>query len=278
MTVDIISPPQDPSIRWPPGPTQDLVIIYGGWSGHDGPEELAPGTHSGSAQLVQAIQGMSQPPGHQLRILSLQGELVGSSSESRALSFIRQNFHPSSKIIIHGYSAGGVNALHLSQLIQVGLRYYNITSGTFGLSRPMLSQGVAQVRIDLLVTVDIATGPTSALLSRQVPSCVRRNLNFFQTTPSRMRSRGGPNTAADSRSTVIENADLTGQATHDTIDEHVSQRTLEAIQGVLGRRVPHILQVEPAPPVGVARARQPIRPTGGGRGQGISPQSRWEIA
>lgn len=71
------------------------------------------------------------------------------------------------QIIIQGYSYGGVLANHLSKRLNK-----------------------AKLDVNLLVTVDAAAGPESSDVDRTVSSNVKKNLNYYQTTPSLIRSRG----------------------------------------------------------------------------------------
>jgi hypothetical protein len=228
---------------------------------------------------------MRLPPQHSVRILSLQGTLVESGPVEQGLAFIRRGFHPAARIIIYGYSAGGMNAMDLARLIQTQSTYYGLSSGRlypWVVELPRLrdqtsGEALGAVRVDLLVTVDAASGPTSGSVNRSVPQCVRRNLNFYQTTSSRVGSHGGPNQAVDSNATVVQNFDLTGDASHDSMDERTNDRVLDAIQGVLGREVPPLSAQSG---ITVARADRPLstrsarESTGPGSGTGLSPSTR----
>jgi len=228
---------------------------------------------------------MQLPRSHRVRVLSLQGTLFDDQPVEDGLDFIQRGFHPSAKIIIYGYSAGGANAMDLARLIQSVSTYYSFSSRRFypwivelpRLRQQMSAETLGAVRVDLLITVDAASGPATALVSRSVPQCVRRNLNFYQTTFSPVGSHGGPNQAVDSSATVVQNIDLTGEVGHDAMDERTSGRVLDAIQGVLGREaLPSLMQGDAA----MARAdrplssRSPRENTGPGSGAGLSPSTR----
>lgn len=75
------------------------------------------------------------------------------------------------RLIIHGFSAGGVNALDLCRNLS-------------------LNPLTADLAVNLLVTVDVAA--RKAFVDRRVPDNVGLNRNYFQTTPSGNGSRGGP--------------------------------------------------------------------------------------
>ena len=77
------------------------------------------------------------------------------------------------KLIIYGFSAGGINGLDLCRALA---------------ANPL----TVDVVVNLLVTVDVA-GAGEAV-DRSVPSNVGLNRNYFQTSPSLRGSRGGPAT------------------------------------------------------------------------------------
>src|SRR5207249_3060202 len=159
--------------------------------------------------------------------------LLYSNDVGQAYQFIRSNYDPRGRLVIYGYSAGGMNAMDLARKVGGGMAVYEFGTKTFspymhGMSQawfPGCPMGV--VRVDLLVTVDAACGPTSGLMDRTIPRCVRRNLNFWQKFPSDtsslpsgtsitgprssssgVRSHGGKNTAYDPLATEIENIEM----------------------------------------------------------------------
>lgn len=75
------------------------------------------------------------------------------------------------KLIIYGFSAGGINSLDLCRTLSTG---------------PL----TADIVVNLLVSVDVAG--RGELIDRSVPSNVALNRNYFQTIPSLRGSRGGP--------------------------------------------------------------------------------------
>ena len=75
------------------------------------------------------------------------------------------------KLIIYGFSAGGINSLDLCRALA---------------ANPL----TADVAVNLLVTVDVAGAGEP--VNRNVPSNVGLNRNYFQTSPSLRGSRGGP--------------------------------------------------------------------------------------
>jgi hypothetical protein len=145
---------------------------------------------------------------------------------------------------------GGFSALCLCNKIQMEMPLYDFQAGTtkqavsqidrlalLGLRDPSPPQNLGKVRVDLLITVDAAFGPLSntsmATMMRVVSSCVRRNVNYYQTTQTGIRSCGGPNTAYDPQKTDVENRDLTAVANHAKIDKYTLDLSLEAMEEAL---------------------------------------------
>jgi len=196
---------------------------------------------SGTAALINQLKGITPPPFHKILILPLQGSLPSKTGVLKGLNFITMNFHPLGDLIIYGYSAGGTDALTLCREVEKKMSFFGLSSSrlhTQAQAEQLRRRGVeesARVRIDLLITVDAASGPVSGMVNRIVSRCVRMNLNFYQTTASRIGSHGGPNQAEDNTATDIDNEDLTGQTEHATIDESTIDRTIEAIQDQLDK-------------------------------------------
>lgn len=134
--------------------------------------------------------------------------------------------------------------------IWAALGWYDLARGHF-LRQPYGAEAtVARVRVDLLITVDAASGPTSGFVNRRVFPSVRQNLNIYQTTPSSGGesasgpwSHGGPNTAMSPGDTSIENSDRTkdypgapGRA-HGRIVDDSANEVFDTIQRMLGQVV-----------------------------------------
>lgn len=228
----------------------DLIVIFGGWGPGWDPQtggKPLPDSGSGTSDLVQQLKALSPAPFHRTLMLPMEGSLPSKLGVTKALHFITMNFDPRGDLIIYGYSAGGTDALSLCRQIGANLSAYGLSSGQLQnatTAAALKKRGIEDcvpVRVDLLITVDAAAGPGSARVDRTVPVCVRRNLNYFQTTESRIFSRGGPNAAQDNSASVIENNDLTGTAEHATIDDITIDPVLSAIRGELG--------IEAVPPV-----------------------------
>ena len=74
------------------------------------------------------------------------------------------------QIIIEGYSYGCVLANYLAKRLKE-----------------------AKLEVNLLVTVDAAASPESSKVDREISSNVKKNINYYQTNPSAIRSRGDKN-------------------------------------------------------------------------------------
>jgi hypothetical protein len=262
-------------------PVSDLVVIFGGWGQKTGGQPLPhrcireehrnnggflsggpafPGhADSDTSDLVQQVEEMTvtAPVLYPTRIVAIQGT-VGNVAVHQAYHFVRAHFHPFGRLVIYGYSIGGFNALSLCNKIQVEMPAFDLRS--WQTTQALTEGGVAAtlpqrlcgprppthgvVRVDLVITVDAALGPLSGAASRHVAPCVRRNLNFYQTTPqARIRSCGGPNIALDPQRTSVENKDHTSVANHATLDSYTQEVSLEAIEEALTRKagfVPHL--------------------------------------
>ena len=135
-----------------------------------------------------------------------------------AYEYILDNYGEEGRVILYGYSFGGVLATHLEK---------------------RLSQD--NINVDLLVTVDAAAGPNTNQVDRTISENTEENLNIYQTTPSFILSRGGENKRKDGSKRGIRNrikvnyTDENGKTrkiSHSTIDE---TSTKEVIQTILDR-------------------------------------------
>lgn len=131
-----------------------------------------------------------------------------------AIDFIIKN-SPSEKLIIYGYSAGGMDALQLCQEI--------------------FRHREARDLVDLLITVDAATG-TGIIprhLLRVTPNVVF-NLNFWTPNTSSMMSdsHGAENIPINPKMTTLRNK-IEKESDHNTIRINTRDRCVQAIQNVL---------------------------------------------
>jgi hypothetical protein len=170
-------------------PITDIFILFGGWGGiHEKGEPWTPDRAAqlakgkpGSAHVLEEVQKIKNP-GRALKVIAFAGSLwlnelrnPGSNSMAEALQFIRSNYDPMGKIVIYGYSAGGLDALELVNYVPGCMGYYLVSSGEFyGPAGAAQHWGwrigwrkeFVEVEVDLLVTVDAACGPSSGTMSR----------------------------------------------------------------------------------------------------------------
>jgi RHS repeat-associated protein len=154
------------------------------------------------------------------------------SSVDNALGFRKDNYTKGEKVVLYGYSYGGDFAVELAEALK--------------------EQGIT---VDLLVTVDASDGPAqNSTVNTTIPDNVKENLNYYQTNDSgkssgsqksgsssssgssnSLGSNGGPNSAANSKRTKVNNVNRTGPGVnHGNIDEKVNKDVQKRIREVLG--------------------------------------------
>jgi len=102
--------------------------------------------------------------------------------------------HPDA-LVLYGYSKGGHVLLQLARMLE------------------------NRITIDLLITIDIANGPWSHKINRNLPGNVKRNINVYQSTPSfPLGSYGLPNYS--NGNVAIDNIDLTRKTISDREVNH----------------------------------------------------------
>ena len=268
MSVDFPAPGSPTGINT--SAIRDVFVIIGGYALEDfgSPTNPLPPTpaYSGTGDLYERVLKSLVPPGgHQKKAIGLKGTAIDGDVRD-SFEFIKINFHPMGKLIIYGHSMGGAAALALCRKIDLEAPYYSeysgLTASRISVERtPKVwnqpsfpAPAVAgsnplnmPTRVDLLITVDAARGPTSGSLDRTIAKCVRTNLNYYQTIPHGWeKSFGGPNAALDRSKTIVWNHDLTGRIipdpnpalpphapTHITIDEQTNNVAMEAIKKAL---------------------------------------------
>jgi RHS repeat-associated protein len=131
------------------------------------------------------------------------------------MDYVKANHTKGEKLVIYGYSWGGETATELAKdLKQAG---YDV---------------------DLLITVDAAKGPFNFSAERTIPDNVKKNVNFYQTTSSRIGSRGGANRADNSKKTRISNIVVNEyydkKIDHGNIDEATETSATNFIRSEVG--------------------------------------------
>ncbi|MBI3411990.1 MAG: peptidoglycan-binding protein [Planctomycetes bacterium] len=133
---------------------------------------LLQGAH-GQVVLTD-MENLPPPKQGQLKsTVGFGGSLKTSRGVNQAFTFVQSLNDPRGKLIIYGFSAGGVNALDLCR---------------------DLNNRLPNVKVNLLVTVDVAAQQQTNTINRSVPANVLLNRNYFQTFPSLNGSRGAPAT------------------------------------------------------------------------------------
>ena len=81
-----------------------------------------------------------------------------------------------------------------------------------------------KIKIDLLITIDAAKGFYSAQVPSSVPNIVSKNLNCYQTVPSRVGSHGHANNGTNVLNVDLSDAKDRNKKTvaHDNIDEYTA--------------------------------------------------------
>jgi RHS repeat-associated protein len=201
----------------------DVVVVFGGG------DLFRNGDKGGAPQIVQAVkdQFINERGGS---AESFSSDYWGSSLDDAeslnnatqaAYDYIKSNYNVDNgeqvtggKLVIEGYSYGGVLANHLSERLKA-----------------------ENISVNLLVTVDAAAGPASKDVNRTVPSNVEKNLNIYQTEPSAIGSHGGANKAENSNKTKVANVDVTKYTNqHGKIDDHSQKTVVNKVLEELNKR------------------------------------------
>lgn len=131
------------------------------------------------------------------------------------MDYVKANYTKGEKLVIYGYSWGGETATELTKDLKK-----------------------AGYNVDLLITVDAAKGPFNFTVERTIPDNVKKNVNFYQTTSSRIGSRGGANQAEDPKKTRISNIMVNRyfdkKIDHGNIDEATETNATNYIRSEVG--------------------------------------------
>jgi hypothetical protein len=132
-----------------------------------------------------------------------------------AYNYILKNYKKGGRVIIYGYSYGGVLALYLEKRLKAN-----------------------KIKVNFLITIDAAAGPENGKVKRKVSDNTDENLNIYQTTPSSVGSHGDKNEREDGTENGIKNEiDVTyvdekgnkQKMTHSVIGEQTIQEVVDAI-------------------------------------------------
>lgn len=217
-------------------PIVHTLVIFGGWGGITGGQPLTPSLDSSISSeklLAEALQlepfvGKLFAEGWSADLLTSPSDICSDPvqivhatgvSLTNAWAFAKSHFHPFGKLIVYGYSAGGLCALDFCRGLDLCHKYYT-PSREFTSDEDSVN---GRVIVDLLITIDAAAGLASTLVNRVVPSNVSVNHNYYQTSSSLIGSHGDVNFAADPQQTQVYNEDLTQRLNNDgysAMDRH----------------------------------------------------------
>ncbi len=175
-----------PDVIAPTFPKRHLLVYFSGVVDQEGMGGVVLARPHGQDVLTDMENLPTPRAGEDKKEIGFGGSLVTTRGVEQALVFIRAMQKVSaapSKLILYGFSAGGVNAMELCR---------------------RLAQQLPGVLVDLLVTIDVAAGRGTSSLDRSVPDNVLRNQNFFQTAPSLNGSHGAPNVGKNVSNTNVD--------------------------------------------------------------------------
>jgi RHS repeat-associated protein len=213
----------------------DVVVAFGGG------DFMGTGDKGGAPTIIQKVNaqhinqagGASRSFASQYWGVSPDNATDLDKATQGAYDFIKANHNmqdgkkvEGGKVIIEGYSMGGVMANHLAKRL-----------------------GADNIQVDLLITVDAAAAWETDEVDRTISANVKENINIYQTTPSSVKSHGGANTAIDPTKTTVTNSNYTGfyngtpgqsdyqESSHSTIDDMSQGRVIQAIVNKMGGAV-----------------------------------------
>ncbi len=168
--------------------------------------------------VLSDFEELHPPPNAELYVVGFGGTLKKKREvvtlASRVLS---QNHHPIGKLIIYGYSAGGINSLDFCRFLQL-----------------------AGQKVDLLIMVD--TAGKGERVDRHVPGNVVRTRNYFQTDTSLLasdsvgaRAQGHDVTNINCDDLPFQNVVLAQKSRHGQMQDLLRARTLQDVRAELNR-------------------------------------------
>lgn len=222
--------------------SSDLMLFFSGVQGKGDAADRAEGgkpVGENEQGMFEEMKKIAPRSGHPRIERGWYGSIVSIEKVvEEAFQFVitcQQYLPPESKLIIYGYSAGGYDALSLCRRFdeynsydrrsqEALVRHYN----------PAVTNPVAKIVVDLLVTIDAAARKLTPLVNRKVADCVVRNVNHYQYAffgELLGRSEGGPNSG---KGTILNtNHGYTG-ARHGKMQEATMPDALKEMKGCLG--------------------------------------------
>jgi len=202
------------------GESEGIVVGYTGGVTGDGVEvpNWEDSENNSTSAVNDAVAAASDGG------LTVQATVISPGFDSgpavaSGLAFIQRHYNAGDTVVIYGYSRGGDCAVELAAALD-------------GLDTP--------IPVKLLITVDAAFGALGpAVVDRDIPDNVERNINEYQTDHSRIGSRGDANTAISPGDTTVNNHDLSDIEGMSHASIHRSARGYNAghMQAALGMDV-----------------------------------------
>jgi hypothetical protein len=213
-------------------------LVFGGYSFEKTGEQDIPYDISGAAKFAEQVRALG------LTVRDWRGTLDVEDIIEPAIRFISESFEPRGKLIIYGYSAGGMNALHLAHEVNrrlhtfVAKRQFRAGNGS--------ADGPNDVIIDLLITID-AYHPDRDEQVSNVGRNVLKFINIYQTYPqsvtgsrgwrlTRDRDEGQRDCNQDRsarRAYRDAGAGAPGGGAHAIIDEDTHQEVFERVEALI---------------------------------------------
>lgn len=156
--------------------------------------------------------------------VAMSNTMAGGMDEAtqEAYDYVLKNYASGGRVVVYGYSYGGVLASHLEKRLKEN-----------------------NIRVDFLVIVDAAAGAQSDQVDRVVSDNAKENLNIYQMTPSSIGSRGGENKRADGsekgitnrvKVSYVDDKGKTRTMTHGVIGDQSATEVIQAILEKLNKK------------------------------------------
>jgi hypothetical protein len=212
-------------------------IIFGGYGGLDAGEENIPYSSSGAAVFAEKARALG------MNVKDWAGSLQDNEVINPAIAFVRETFNPKGKLVVYGYSAGGINALRFTKELE--RRLHSFSKGVFLTENGPLGPS-DDVIVDLLITID-AYSPSASSADHRVGRNVRQFINIFQRHSQRVTGSRGARLSREVADGEQDcNQDRTGWAeykesgrglpgggAHSRIDEDTHRPVFEKVEALI---------------------------------------------
>ena len=200
------------------GPTRTHTLIYFSGASDTGNTDgvLLIGGNKEKVQI--GMENLTTVAPEDKVVLGFGGTTNNLAGVAAALAFIVGVHDPAGKLIIYGFSVGGVNALQLCRALN----------------------GVIGSNVNLLVTVDVSGDPRKPPDSGAVPPNVNLNRNYFQV--ARFPSRGPSGIKTFGGKVVVpidcsnDSFDNPKKGRHGQMDEVTRNRAIQDMRTELARK------------------------------------------